>query len=255
MLVRYFETHWLGVALLLLSALLLYVGRRTWLGRLGAGDMAFYALGGLLFSEGGFTLFRFIEWYELFLAVTAVGFFVIALVLFFTRAWSFWVAITFGGIFALGRGAWTEAPTGEAVMNAARALRGLEFVRPWWLLLLVFVPVVVMMGRRSLSGLGPIRKWFAVSARALIVALLAMACAEPRIKRQSDNLTVLFVIDRSYSIPQDSDPVDPTKPNAPLVDRRWNRLREFVDEAVRYRANRSRTASDLKCCRSVARQM
>jgi hypothetical protein len=235
MLFRFLETHWLAAVLLVLSGVLLYVGRKTWLGRLGAGDMACYALGGMFFTTGGFTLFGRVEWYEAFFAVTFAGFFVLALVLFFTRKWSFWTAVTFGGIFALGRGAWTEVGTGEAVMTALRSLRGLEFVRPWWLVLLVLVPVVVLMGRKSLSGLGPVRKWVAVGARATIVALLAMACAEPRIKRQSDHLTVLFVMDRSYSIPTDSDAADPAKPNVIPVDRRWAKLQEFVDEAVRSR--------------------
>ncbi|MFO0937009.1 MAG: VWA domain-containing protein [Gemmataceae bacterium] len=199
------------------------------------GGYGLFALGGLLFSEGGFHLHRHIEWFEAFFAITAVGFATIAIVLFTTRAWSFWVACAFGGIFALGRGAWTEVPTGQTVVESVKALRGLEFVRPWWLVLLVFVPVVVVLGRRSLSGLGPVRKWLAISARVLIVTALTLACAEPRIKRQSDNLTVLFVIDRSYSVPQESDPADPANPNAPIVDRRWNRLKDFVDDAVRSR--------------------
>ena len=71
MLTRYLENHWLGIALLILSGFLLYIGRRTWLGRLGAGDMACFALGGLLFSEGGFTLHRHIEWFEAFFAIMA----------------------------------------------------------------------------------------------------------------------------------------------------------------------------------------
>ena len=74
-----------------------------------------------------------------------------------------------------------------------------EFVRPWWLVLLGFVPLVVLMSRRSLSGLGPVRKWLAITARAAGVACLAMALAEPRLRRESETVTVLFVVDRSFS--------------------------------------------------------
>ena len=91
-------------------------------------------------------------------------------------------------------------------MEAVRALRGLEFVRPWWLLLLVLVPVVFLMSRRSLSGLGPVRKWVAVGLRATIIALLAVALAEPRVRRTSENVTVIFVLDRSLSVPPELDP-------------------------------------------------
>ncbi|MGL6095773.1 MAG: VWA domain-containing protein, partial [Fimbriiglobus sp.] len=98
------------------------------------------------------------------------------------------------------------------------------------LVLLGFVPWVVFVSRRTLSGLGPVRKWVAVSLRAVIVALLAMALAEPRIRRPSENVTVLFAVDRSYSVPQD---VDPDAKADDAVDRRWARVRGFIESAVK----------------------
>jgi uncharacterized membrane protein len=111
---------------------------------------------------------------------------------------------------------------------------GLDFVRPAWLGLLVLVPVVVLIGRRSLSALGPTRRRLAVTLRALGVALLAVALAEPRFRRSSDSLTVLFVADRSFSVPQDPDP-------ATGADRRWDRVKRMIEESVRRHGLTNRT--------------
>lgn len=81
----------------------------------------------------------------------------------------------------------------------------LSFERPdWlWLLLLVLVVVAVPLVVRSLSALPVDRRSFALITRtALLVALiLAMAGAE-RV-RESKDLAVLFLLDRSRSIPEE----------------------------------------------------
>lgn len=174
------------------------------------------------------------------LAGAAVGFAILVLVLAFARGWSYRAALLFAGLASLGLGGWIARPAFGAVVDAVRAVRFLEFVRPWWLLLLGFVPVVVLIARKSLSGLGPVRKWVAIGLRAAGVALLAMALAEPRVKRTSENVTVLFVADRSYSVPQD---LDPNQPVAYAADRRWERIRAFVESAVKNRGAAHRNDS------------
>ena len=57
-----------------------------------------------------------------------------------------------------------------------------------------------------------------------------MALAEPRFGRPTDEVTVIFVIDRSLSVPVD---VDLDKPVTEQEDRRWTRIREFVENAVK----------------------
>jgi uncharacterized membrane protein len=232
---RFVEQHWLGILLQLAAVGVAIAWRRSWAGRLAAIAVAAFGLGGLFGTNTGFTLFGRIETSDACIVVAVAGFALAGLILFFTRMWSFWLGVGLMATFAFGCGAAWEASLGGAIATAINAIKWLEFVRPWWLLLLAFVPVVIWVGQRSLSGLTPTRKWFAVVCRSLIVALLAMACAEPRIKRQSDQLTVMFVIDRSYSLPQELDPVDPTQPNAPPVDRKWAKIRDFVDDAVRSR--------------------
>lgn len=164
------------------------------------------------------------------LGASLLGYLLAILVLLFFQVWSFGlgVALAVPGLLGLGRLIVRGMFTGT--VEAVRSLRDLEFVRPEWLGLLAFVPAVFWVSRKSLSGLGPVRKWTAVSLRAAIIALLAMALAEPRIRRTSDSLTVLFVADRSFSVPQD---IDPDMPSDRAVDRRWDRVKRFAEESVR----------------------
>jgi uncharacterized membrane protein len=228
--------HWLAVAALLAAVVL---GGRALLrrGRPVSSGFAFafgmFGLGGLLLTKLTITWFG-PEWSVpwIFTLAAAGGAFVATIVLILSNRWSFIAGIAIAALGLLGAGGLVEAYFSSGTAEIGRSLRGLEFVRPWWLVLLAFVPVVVLVARQSLGGLGPTRKWTAIAVRSLIVAALALALAEPRIRRPSDNVTVLFVIDRSLSVPQD---VDLTAPPSEQVDRRWERVRQFVDQAVRLR--------------------
>lgn len=226
-------TNWL--ALTLLAAAVACAARKQWwagvfLALLGGGSFL-PRLGIVDIGETTVHLPAFLA------AISAVGFAMAILVLVFSRAWSFRFAVFLSGIAALGVGGLAVQALGSAVVDIVRAIRHLEFVRPEWLALLGFVPVVVLMSRKSLSGLGPVRKWVAVGARAAGIALLAMALAEPRVKRTSEHVTVLFVVDRSYSIPQD---VDSNRPALDAVDRRWEAVRNFVQDSVAKRGVKHR---------------
>ena len=77
-----------------------------------------------------------------------------------------------------------------------------EFVSPWWLWLLpVFAVLSWWIGRRSLAGLGPITRWVALAARIIVLALFIGALAEPRWRRESQDVAVTFVLDASQSVP------------------------------------------------------
>ncbi|NUQ48834.1 MAG: VWA domain-containing protein, partial [Phycisphaerae bacterium] len=75
--------------------------------------------------------------------------------------------------------------------------------QPHWLLLLALVPLVLAMGRRSLAGLGALRGWSATGVRCGVVALLILALSGPERVHVTDDQTVVFVLDRSDSIPPD----------------------------------------------------
>ncbi len=77
------------------------------------------------------------------------------------------------------------------------------FEHPQWLWLCLLVPVLVWLSRRSLAGLDPLRRGLALLLRSLVIVILAVCLAQIVHVRQNDKLTVLFLMDRSDSIPDD----------------------------------------------------
>jgi Mg-chelatase subunit ChlD len=78
----------------------------------------------------------------------------------------------------------------------------LSFDRPWYLVLLILVPLLVGLGGRSLSGMGRVRRILVLVLRATVVTLIVMALAEASWVRSSDRMTVVYLLDRSLSIPE-----------------------------------------------------
>ncbi len=74
---------------------------------------------------------------------------------------------------------------------------------PAYLALLLTLPLVVLMSRRSLASLGVTRRWVAVVARALVIIAVAFALADPEWVKQTDDQTVAFAIDQSDSVPRE----------------------------------------------------
>ena len=151
------------------------------------------------------------------------------------KRWSFALAVVAGTLLATGVGALTLRDLGGRLFEGVRDIRGVQFVRPEWLLLLLVTPLVVVVGRKSLSGLGARRKWLAMGLRTAGLVALAVALAEPRFRQESDTNTVMFVVDRSYSVPQDIDPAKLGTAQDAGADRRWERVRTFIEDAVRQR--------------------
>ena len=75
-----------------------------------------------------------------------------------------------------------------------------DFEKPAWLWLVLLVPVLILASLRSLAGLDPIRRVLAIVARSLLVILIACCLAGIERVRRNDDLTVLFLMDRSYSV-------------------------------------------------------
>ena len=78
----------------------------------------------------------------------------------------------------------------------------LGFEQPWLLLLLLLVPPLWILSFRSLAGLGGWRRIFALLIRTSVLALLVLALAETQWERKTDQLTVMYLLDQSESIPQ-----------------------------------------------------
>jgi uncharacterized membrane protein len=76
------------------------------------------------------------------------------------------------------------------------------FDKPYYLLLLGLLPLLWVFSFRSLSGLGPYRRLFALGFRTLVFAMLVFALAEVQLRRVSENVTVIYLLDQSESIPK-----------------------------------------------------
>jgi len=77
----------------------------------------------------------------------------------------------------------------------------IAFESPWYLLLLALLPALWLFSFKSLSGLGPYRRLFALGFRTLVVLLIVLSLAETQYERKSDKLTVMYLLDQSLSIP------------------------------------------------------
>lgn len=88
---------------------------------------------------------------------------------------------------------------------ASLAVGRLQFETTFWLWLIpigwtICVLIVVARGG-NLSGLGSVTRWTALAVRLLVVALIAMAMAEPQWRKQSKDVAVTVVLDASDSVP------------------------------------------------------
>ena len=91
----------------------------------------------------------------------------------------------------------------------------LEYI-PGWIALLLFLglgAVIVLLGLRSLGGLGPVRKWVAIGLRLLVLLLFILIVGGIRWQREHKNLEVMLLVDSSGSMRYfTSYPGYPTKP-------------------------------------------
>ncbi len=80
----------------------------------------------------------------------------------------------------------------------------LSFDEPWYLLLLVLLPVLWIWSYRSLAGLGRFRRAAVLLLCSSVLALLVLSLAEAQLLRQSDKLAVIYLLDQSQSIPAEA---------------------------------------------------
>jgi uncharacterized membrane protein len=223
--------RWFPAAVLLLAlacgATLALLRRRRpglalFLGQLGAA-LALLAVGGLALMP------RPAFW----LLAAAGGVLLAALaLLLLTGGWSRPLAFGLAALGLVALGGLGLRGAGEGLVEAGRSLLGLRVKEPWWLALLALLPVLVALSWRRLTR-SEFRPWASLALRCALVALLALALAEPFLAQPSKNLTVLFVVDRSLSVPEElgPDPADETK----KIDLRLARIQKFINDAVKQR--------------------
>jgi uncharacterized membrane protein len=224
---RFLTTHWFAGLLLaaaVVLGLLLLRRRRGAAAALGlaAAGLALAGLGGLVPSAA----------WQLGIAAGAVVLLLMLLsMLLLTGWWSERLGYLVAVLLAFGAGGYLAAVLGAGLTVAGKRLADVHFLYPAWLLLLLIVPLLVLVSYRSLAGLGPVRRWVALGLRCALVALLVLALAEPRLRHESENQTVLFLVDRSLSIPEEP-AVDAA---GRTIDARWERIKKFINDAVALR--------------------
>ena len=75
------------------------------------------------------------------------------------------------------------------------------FDRPAYLALLALIPAMAWLGHRSLASLGSWRRWTTLTLRSLVALGIILALADAQYRRESDELTVVYLLDQSLSIP------------------------------------------------------
>jgi len=229
-----FGTHWLEIAFAIAAVALLAIRYRTL-----AGGLVAFALGSITMNGWTYRLSDDGSSRGVALAGLAISGTLLLLAVLFLLAFRRWSRLFASSVFALAilcLGGLIGRPIGSGIVEVGRSIGWLQFLQPWWLLLLVFVPAVIQISRRSLSGLGTSRKWAAIIFRSLVVACLVFALAEPRVRRPSDSTTVLFVVDRSFSIPLEL----ATSGAGTEIDMRWERTRGVIETAIARRSTAHR---------------
>src|SRR4051812_20863931 len=84
---------------------------------------------------------------------------------------------------------------------------------------------IVLLGIRSLAGLGPVRKWVAIGVRLVVLLLVVLILGGFRFQRQNKDLEVLVLRDNSLSTAQVRD-----FPDESLVKSINNYLTKASDE-------------------------
>lgn len=78
----------------------------------------------------------------------------------------------------------------------------LRFETPGYLVLLAVIPLLIALSFRSLAGLGRARRVLALALRCLVVLMMVLALAGARRVDSTDALSVVFLFDRSSSVPR-----------------------------------------------------
>jgi hypothetical protein len=82
-------------------------------------------------------------------------------------------------------------------------LAWVRFESPGYLALLAIIPLLIALSYRSLAGLGPWRRVLSVCLRCIVVLVAVLALAGAQRTQTVKDLSVIFLLDRSRSVPQD----------------------------------------------------
>ena len=84
----------------------------------------------------------------------------------------------------------------------------------------------------ALQALGPIRRWFVLALRTLVVLLIVFALAEIQMVRTSQKLAVIYLLDQSVSIPEEQRRAMADYVNAEIKKHRHNDRQDYAGVVV-----------------------
>lgn len=217
--------HWLAFTVLAaalgfgLAALVRRLRSGDWLLRyhLPAAVLAAYAAGAFLPLIDDFPA------WVICLAALAILIGLLALVV-ATGRWSPHAAYAVTVLFFLGLGAWTGSSVAAGLEFLGVFLLSIRVQYLWWFLLLGLVPLLIWTSWHNLQGLGETRRWIVLALRCGLIVLITLALAEVYARKPNDNVTVIFVWDRSYSIPPEL--------GTSGKDLREKRIFDFINDSV-----------------------
>ena len=179
----------------------------------------------------------YVWWMAACLAALAILIGLLALVI-FTGLWSPHAAYGLTCLFffglALDRAAARRRPASPRFLLSVRV----QYL--WWFLLLGLIPLLIWTSWHNLQGLGRTRRWIVLGLRCGLIVLITLALAEVYARKPNDSVTVIFVWDRSYSIP-------PEPAAGSGKDLREKRIFDFINESVAERG-RPRQRSGWRHC-------
>jgi uncharacterized membrane protein len=192
------------------------------------------AVGFALLGAGAFAALD--EWITVWLWLTGTFvmlFAALLLTVFLSGQWWPPLGYTAAGLTLVALGAASGLATSAGASVLWRNVTAVRAAEPLWLVLLLLIPLTVWWSFRSLAGLGAVRRWLALTLRCSLLLFLTLALAEVYLLHTNDTLTVIYLWDRSESLPVDlvDNPNDPATKIDLIADRHFN----FVWDSVALR--------------------
>ena len=232
----FIATYWLALICLALAAILGAIAAIraprygwSWQLYLPALLLASLGIGGLLeFREylgQAWSGVEYLPWWAgSIIAGSALAVFVILLIVVITTGyWSAYLGYALAAVMFIGIGIFGGAFATEGLNAAGTFLLSLRPQEPMWWLLLLLIPVIVWTSWRNLLSLGETRRWMAIALRCSLIVFLAAALSEVFARKPNENVSVIFVWDRSLSMPADFQEG---------IDRRDERIYKFINQSV-----------------------
>jgi hypothetical protein len=139
-------------------------------------------------------------WLAIFCAVTLVS---LVTIVFLNGGWWPIVAYAAVALQLVTLGSAIAPLTGDGADLLWRNVTMIRANDPWWLLVLLLIPITVWWSFHSLAGLGTVRRWVALGLRSGLLLFLGLALADVYLQHSNETVTVLFLWDRSLSMPEE----------------------------------------------------